>query len=129
MTVAVAIAYLRRCAEELDRTDGGREDSAARALRRAANELEARERARPSPPLTQWVARVRGGNPARHPHTVRSVALGHLTRVLDAATAWRVESAERSARAANPEVGLIERLTEEAVVRTLRRCADDVEGS
>lgn len=130
MTVAVAIAYLRRCAEEIDRTDGGREDSAARALRRAANELEARERTRRSPPLTHWVARVRGGNPARQPHTVRAVALGHLSRVLDAAAAWRAEADEREARAANPEVvGLIGRLTEEAVVRTLRRCADDVEGS
>lgn len=61
---------------------------------------------------------------------MRAVALGHLSRVLDAAAAWRAEADEREARAANPEVvGLIGRLTEEAVVRTLRRCADDVEGS
>lgn len=38
--------------------------------------------------------------------------------------AWYVEANEREARAANPDVvGVVERLTEEAVVRTLRRCA------
>lgn len=43
--------------------------------------------------------------------------------------AWWAEADEREARAANPEVvGLIERLTEEAVVRTLRRCAAALRG-
>lgn len=38
--------------------------------------------------------------------------------------AWWAEADEREARARNPEVcGMIERATEEAVVRTLRRCA------
>ena len=43
--------------------------------------------------------------------------------------AWYVEANEREARAANPDVvGVVERLTEEAVVRTLRRCAAETDG-
>lgn len=43
---------------------------------------------------------------------------------------WLTESVEREARAANPEVvGVVERDAEEAVVRTLRRCAAELSAS
>lgn len=43
---------------------------------------------------------------------------------------WRAEATEREARAADPEVvGVIERDVEAAVVRTLRRCAAEVEAT
>lgn len=80
-----------------------------------------------------WLARTRGGNPIR-PDSLRAVLVRHLEELLqeelDLATAWRAEAAEREARAANPEVvGVVERLTEEAVVRTLRRCAAAIVGA
>lgn len=45
------------------------------------------------------------------------------------ASAWEEEASEREARAQNMDVvGMIERLTEEAAVRVLRRCAAELRG-
>lgn len=58
--------------------------------------------------------------------------MGLLTEIMDANAAlvrrWREEADEREARAAHPDVvGLVERECEEAAVRALRRCADELE--
>lgn len=46
---------------------------------------------------------------------------------LDISGQWLAEALEREARAANPDVvGFIERDVEQAIVRTLRRCADEL---